>query len=125
MDRKIILQRIRHSRFMIVGAAVLVIIITLSLLAPVICQFDPEASSIAERLLPPEWLSKGMAGHILGTDELGRDVFTRLLYGARISIMIAIVVCCSAAVLGTALGLTAGYFGKKVDMVIMRAMEVI
>ena len=125
MDKKIILRRIRHSRFMIVGAAVLVFILALSLLAPVVCQFDPEASSIAERLMAPEWLSHGMAGHILGTDELGRDVFTRLLYGARISIMIAVAVCCSAAVLGTALGLTAGYFGKKVDMVIMRAMEVI
>ena len=125
MDKKIIMRRIRHSGFFVTGFVILVVILLLSMLAPVICQFDPEVSSIAERLQPPEWFSKGLNGHILGTDDLGRDVFTRLLYGARSSILIAVVVCVSAAAIGTALGLVAGYFGGKIDTVIMRTMEVI
>lgn len=125
MDRKIILKRILKSGFFITGFIVLMVIVLLSFLAPVICRYTPEASSLAERLLPPEWFARGLDGHILGTDHMGRDVFTRLLYGARISIFIAVVVCVSSAIIGTCLGLVAGYFGGMVDSIIMRTVEVI
>lgn len=125
MDRKIILKRILKSGFFITGFLVLAAVLLLSMLAPVICRYDPTASSLSEMLMPPEWFARGLDGHILGTDHLGRDIFTRLLYGARISIFIAVVVCCSAAAIGTCLGMVAGYFGGLIDSVIMRAIEVI
>lgn len=125
MDRKIIMKRILKSGFFMTGFFVLIVVLIISFLAPVICGYDPTVTSLSEKLLSPEWFARSFSGHILGTDQLGRDVFTRLLYGARISIFIAVVVCCSAAVIGTCLGLIAGYFGGTVDSIIMRGMEVI
>lgn len=125
MDRKIVFKRILKSGFFITGFIVLLVIVLLSCLAPVICHYTPETSALSERLLPPEWFARGLDGHILGTDHMGRDVFTRLLYGARISIFIAVVVCVSSAIIGTCLGLVAGYFGGMVDSIIMRTVEVV
>lgn len=125
MDRKIIFKRIRRSGFFITGFIVLFVILILSMLAPVICHFDPEVSSLADKLTAPEWFARGLDGHILGTDHLGRDIFTRLLYGARTSIMIAVVVCVAAAAIGTCLGMIAGYFGGFIDSLIMRTVEVV
>lgn len=125
MDKKLIMRRMLRSGFFITGAIILTIIIVLSLLAPVICRYSPTASSLKDRLLAPEWFSRGLDGHILGTDHMGRDLFTRLLYGARISIFIAVVVCVSSAIIGTCLGLVAGYFGGLADSIIMRAIEVL
>ena len=125
MDKKLIMRRMLRSGFFITGAIILTLIIVLSLLAPVICRYSPTASSLKDRLMAPEWFSRGLDGHILGTDHMGRDLFTRLLYGARISIFIAVVVCVSSAIIGTCLGLVAGYFGGLADSIIMRAIEVL
>ena len=125
MEKKIVWLRIRKSGFFIIGFTVLVTILILSFLAPVICKYNPEESSLSEKLMKPEYFARGMEGHILGTDHLGRDILTRLLYGARLSIAIALVVCIGSAIIGTFLGVIAGYYGGWVDNVIMRTIEVI
>lgn len=123
MSKKLLLQRMGRSKFFVIGAAVVIAIIIAAFLAPHIVVYDPVASSLLERLQRPD-LSQGMSGHILGTDELGRDVFTRLLIGARISLLIAAAVTAIQIVLGTTLGILAGFLGGWVDTVIMRICDI-
>jgi len=89
-----------------------------ALLAPVLAPYDPLAQELSARLRPPS------PEHWLGTDSLGRDIASRILYGARISLIIGVVVVASAGVVGTAIGLVAGYAGGLVDEVLMRLTEV-
>ena len=98
-----------------IALAFVLLVIVLAVLAPVIVTFDPVAQDIAHRLLPP-----GTPGHILGTDEYGRDVFTRLIYGARVELLIAFGATSLAAVFGTLLGLIGGYFGGIAEFLTMR-----
>jgi peptide/nickel transport system permease protein len=102
-----------------VGAIVLISgFAVAALFAPLFAPADPLAQELGARLQPPS------AAHWLGTDQLGRDILSRLLYGARISLVIGIVVVVSAGVFGTAVGIVAGYAGGLVDEVLMRFTEV-
>lgn len=101
------------------GIVVLVAFILTALLAPAIVPNDPYTMKLEEPFLP-----LGSPGHPLGTDNFGRDMLSRLVYGARISLLIGVVVVSVAAVLGTVLGLMAGYYGGWADFVIMRMVEV-
>ena len=89
MDKKIILRRMLKSKFFMVGCTVVILLVVLAIAAPYIVHFDPEANSLSEKFIPPEGLSKGLDGHILGTDQMGRDIFTRLLTGAGSSFIIS------------------------------------
>jgi len=91
------------------GLAVTLILVLMALLAPWLAPRNPAAQSLPERLLPPS------AQHWIGTDELGRDVLSRTLYGARVSLLVGISVVLGAGVLGLALGSLAGYFGGAFD----------
>ncbi len=124
MDKRVILNRMRRNPFFVVGSIAAVVVIVLLVFGPMLIDFDPEANSLTERFLPPEGFSKGLDGHILGTDQLGRDVLIRLLIGGRYSLMIAFIVVVLQVVVGTILGILAGYFGGIVDSIIMRACEV-
>ncbi len=124
MDKKIIIRRMRKSTFFMVGFVLVVLLVLLAILAPHIVRFDPTANSLAEKFVAPEWFSKGLDGHILGTDQMGRDILTRLLVGAGSSFLIATAVVAISTVIGTVLGLISGYFGGIVDTVIMRTTEV-
>src|SRR5690606_19525674 len=105
----------------IIGGAWLVLIgfVIAALLAPLLAPYEPTAQILTDRLLPP--LSEG---HLLGTDALGRDVLTRLLYGARISIAIGIATVVLTALIGVAIGLISGYVGGWLDTVIMRIVDI-
>ena len=107
-----------------IGLLVVLGILVVTIFAPQIVLFDPLKNSLFERLQKPDWFSKGMAGHILGTDELGRDVFTRLLTGAQISLIIAAAVTSIQIILGTVLGVVSGYIGGWVDVLIMRVCDI-
>ncbi|KPL55289.1 peptide ABC transporter permease [Prosthecomicrobium hirschii] len=107
----------RNPSFMI-GATVLAIIVAMALFAPLITAYDPYDQDIARRLIPPVWHAKGSWEHWLGTDKLGRDYFARLVYGARISLLIGIATVVVSGLIGTALGVAGGYFGGRVDMAI-------
>lgn len=101
-----------------VGAVLLVLIVIAAALAPVLAPHDPYAQDLASRLLPPVWNPRGSWLHVLGTDKLGRDYLSRLLYGARVSLVIGVCAASLSALIGTTLGVLAGYFGGRVDAVI-------
>jgi peptide/nickel transport system permease protein len=101
-----------------IGAGVLIVIIAVALLAPVLAPFDPLDQDLTQRVIPPVWHEKGSWEHPLGTDQFGRDYLSRLIYGARISLLIGFVAMLISGVIGTALGVAAGYFGGRVDMVV-------
>lgn len=98
---------------------VLLLIISAAVFAPWLAPADPYKASMLQRLLP-----MGSEGHLLGTDELGRDMVTRLMYGGRISLLMGVIPVLAAFVFGTAIGLFAGYVGGRVNMVIMRILDV-
>jgi peptide/nickel transport system permease protein len=106
-----------HAGF-VIGAFIIAAILAIALLAPVIAPYDPYDQDLAQRLVDPVWLENGSWAHPLGTDQLGRDYLSRLIYGARISLLIGAVAATISGLIGTSLGLAAGYFGGRVDMVV-------
>jgi ABC-type dipeptide/oligopeptide/nickel transport system permease subunit len=121
---KELLRRMRKSKFFIAGATIVVIIVILSLISPLIIVHDPKGLNLRNRLLKPEFLSKGWQGYIFGADPLGQDILTRLLIGSRMSLMISVVTVLSTALVGTILGIVSGFYAKSVDMVLMRIADV-
>jgi peptide/nickel transport system permease protein len=101
-----------------VGGAIVLIAVLAALLGPWVVPVDPAAQQLALRLEPPTGV------HIFGLDELGRDIFARLLLGARISLLVGLVVVGVSAIVGVTLGSIAGYFGGRVDEIISRIMDV-
>ena len=101
----------------VIGGAILLAIFAAALLAPLLAPHDPYAQDLSQRLVPPIWDAKGSLDHPLGTDQLGRDYLSRLLFGARISLLIGFSAALISGIIGTALGLLGGYFGGRVDMV--------
>jgi peptide/nickel transport system permease protein len=102
-----------------IGLVVFLIVVVAAILAPVIAPFDPNDQNILEKLRAPT------LEHWLGTDSFGRDTLSRLLYGARISLIIGVVSTLAAMVIGTAIGMLAGWHGGRVDTVTMQAMDVL
>ncbi len=107
----------RHKGFLF-GGGVLVLVLLMAILAPVIAPHDPYHQDLTKRLIPPIWNESGTWQHPLGTDNLGRDYVSRVVYGCRISLLIGFTCVLIAVVLGAGLGLAAGYFGGRVDMVV-------
>jgi peptide/nickel transport system permease protein len=99
--------------------------VLLAVFAPVITAYDPIQNDLVNSLIPPAWVHGGSAEHLLGTDSFGRDVFTRLAFGARVSLSVALFALCIAVVVGATVGMTAGFFGGWVDSVLMRFTDVI
>lgn len=105
-----------------IGAVIFIGIGLVALLAPLLAPGDPFAQDLTKRLLPPFWMEGTQPGHVLGTDQLGRDYLSRLIYGARISMMIGIMTVIGSGFIGTAIGMAGGFFGGKVDDVVMFAI---
>jgi peptide/nickel transport system permease protein len=101
-----------------IGLGILGLIAAVALLAPLLAPHDPYVQDLTRRLITPFWYPKGNWAHPLGTDNLGRDYLSRTLYGARISLLIGLSVMVISGLIGTALGLVAGYFGGRVDLVV-------
>ena len=111
-------RRFRGHQGMIIGSVIVVSVILVALLAPLLSPHDPYQQDLMKRLIPPVWDSRGSWEHILGTDHLGRDYLSRLIYGARISLLIGIGAALISGIIGTIMGVMAGYFGGRVDMVV-------
>lgn len=111
-------KRFRNNRFAVMGGGVVLLLFAVSLLAPFITPWDPHAIDAYHVLLPPS------ADHWFGTDELGRDVFTRVIYGARISLKVGFVSVGIAVAIGVVLGLVSGFYGGFIDTVIMRFVDI-
>jgi peptide/nickel transport system permease protein len=113
---------LRNWRVLLGGALLLALVIT-AIFAKQIAPYDPLDQDLAAQLAPPDWQFSADA-HPLGTDSLGRDVFSRLIYGSRVALTVALVAGTLTALVGTALGLAAGFFGGWPDAVISRAIDV-
>lgn len=114
-----------ENRGAVIGLYVFLALIVLAVLAPLIAPYDPAAQNRAALLLPPVWQDGGQSAYLLGTDAVGRDMLSRLMYGARFSLFIGVIVVTIALSGGITIGLIAGYFRGWIDVVIMRIMDVI
>ena len=109
----------------VIGLVIFVALVVVAIAAPLVTSHTPDAQNRAMLLLPPVWQAGGNADYLLGTDAVGRDILSRLVYGSRFSLFIGVVVVSLSVVSGVLVGLVAGYFGGKVDTVIMRVMDII
>jgi peptide/nickel transport system permease protein len=114
----------QHRLALIAGVIVLVYILAASL-APAITRYDPLRGNLRERLLPPAWMEGGSTAHILGTDEQGRDLATRIIYGARVSLLVGFLAVGISVMIGTSLGALGGFFRGRFDDVLSRFADLL
>ena len=107
-----------------IGLFICILWVLCALLAPLLSPYDANEGNITERFIPPSWCEGGTSEHLLGTDEMGRDVLSRLVYGSQISLIVGIMAVVVSLVIGTTLGLVAGYFRGFTDALIMRIVDV-
>ncbi len=112
-----------HKTIYIMAWVVVIGVILVAIFANLVSPHSPYAQSLPNRLLPPAWVDGGNTAYLLGTDKLGRDILSRLIYGARVSLIVAAVALIPAAFVGVALGLPSGYFGRRLDSLIMRTCD--
>ena len=113
------------SRYPLVPLAILTFCLVIpAAFAPWVAPYDPLKGSLSKRLQPPAWQDGGSLAHPLGTDKVGRDILSRMIHGARVSLMVSLVAIFVGGVIGTVLGLMSGYFGGWVDAVLMRLVDI-
>lgn len=115
--RDVVWQRLRHNRMALIGAVIVLIMFVMAAAAS-LSNLDPAAIDVSQRLLPPS------AAHPLGTDDLGRSVLVRMLYGARISLLVGFVAVGISTLIGILFGSVAGYYGGWIDALIMRFVDI-
>ena len=115
---QLLLRRVFGHAGMTLGGGVLLLIFLIAILAPLLAPHDPYHQDLTKRFLDPVWNEKGIWEHPLGTDAFGRDYLSRMIFGAQTSLLIGFAAMLISGILGTALGVAAGYFGGRVDMVI-------
>ena len=118
MNKKVILKTFKSNKMAVVCLVILVAIIASAIFAPVLTSYDPDAYDVMAMLNGPS------SEHLLGTDDLGRDTFTRLLYGGRVSLLVGLAAMLVAVGIGTLFGTISGYMGGKVDTVCMRIVDI-
>lgn len=121
-----IVEAVLHiKRYPVLPIAILLLLLVIpAIFASYVAPYNPIKGSLSKRLKPPVWVVGGSMDHILGTDKMGRDILSRIIYGARVSLAVSLVAILVAGSIGTALGLVAGYFGGKLDTVIMRLVDI-
>ncbi|MEF2072923.1 ABC transporter permease [Consotaella aegiceratis] len=111
-------RRVLGHPGLLIGLVILVVMVALAVLAPVLATHDPYSQDLMARMKPPFWMAGADPAHLIGTDQLGRDYLARLLYGARISLLIGVVAALISGLIGTTMGVVAGYFGGKAELVV-------
>ncbi|HPO57538.1 MAG TPA: ABC transporter permease [Anaerolineaceae bacterium] len=119
-----LLSDLKNSPTAIFGIAVIILVALAAILAPVLTPYDPVSTDLLTRLKPPVPLKGSDPAHLLGTDALGRDILTRLVYGARVSLLVGIVSVMISGAIGVSLGLMTGYFGGWFDDIVMRLADI-
>ncbi|PID48111.1 MAG: diguanylate cyclase [Proteobacteria bacterium] len=114
----------KKNKSALVGTYIVLILIFCAIFAPLLTDYDPLIQDISNRLIPPMWDEGGSFAHILGTDDFGRDMFSRIIYGARISLTIGIVSVGISLIFGVIMGAISGYFGGLTDLIIMRIVDI-
>ena len=123
-QRKLIIEDWKHTYYLwkstplaMIGTVIIFIFLTIAIFAPLLTSYSPTEQFMEERLLPPN------SQHIFGTDQYGRDVFSRVVYGARVEVWIIFIVSIISVMIGIIVGITAGYFGGTVDEILMRITD--
>jgi len=119
------LRRLVRLRWGVAASVILLAIVASAIFAPAIAPHDPLAVNISHRLAPPVWMEGGTPRHVLGTDQVGRDLLARVIYGGRISLVIGVAAVLISTTIGVLLGLVGGYFGGCPDWTIMTAVNVL
>nr|WP_294086748.1 nickel transporter permease [Sphaerobacter sp.] len=117
-QRQVVWRRLRRNRMAMLGGVIVVTLILVAIFAPVLARYDPTEMRLSDQFLPPS------LDHPFGTDDFGRDILTRLLYGARISLQVGLVAVGIAAIVGSIVGMLAGYFGGWFDIISQRVIDV-
>jgi ABC-type dipeptide/oligopeptide/nickel transport system permease subunit len=117
-------RRLGRLKWGVGGAIVFLLIVASALLAPVISPHDPLTVDIRHRMAPPAWMDGGTPEHLLGTDQIGRDLLSRVIWGGRVSLLVGVTAVLLSATIGVLFGLAAGYFSGQVDWSIMTFINV-
>ncbi|MCK5515359.1 MAG: ABC transporter permease [Desulfobulbaceae bacterium] len=115
---QLLIKRIKEHKGLIIGFLIIVVLMLIGVFAPLIAPYDPFEQILSKRLIPPCWSEGGSLAHLFGTDHLGRDYLSRLIFGTRISLMIGYGAATVGMLIGVSLGVCAGYFGGRVDQLI-------
>ncbi|SFN03936.1 nickel transporter permease [Thermodesulforhabdus norvegica] len=119
------LTRLKKNKTALAGAVIIISFVLMAIFAPMIAPHDPIEQSLYSKLKPPFWYDNGSLDYPLGTDDFGRDILSRIIYGARISMVVGLVSVSIALLFGTVLGAVAGYYRGRIDNVIMRFMDLL
>ncbi|MBW2063192.1 MAG: ABC transporter permease, partial [Deltaproteobacteria bacterium] len=119
-DQEITSKKVARRKYPFVAFFLLGLFLVTAFFGPLFAPHDPDAQDLSYSLKPPFWVEGGSMSHLLGTDSLGRDYLSRIIYGARISLLVSSVAICICGTIGVLLGLLSGYFGGLVDTLIMR-----
>jgi len=119
------LRRLARDPAAVIGAAIVAIVATCAIFAPLITRVDPNAQDLTATLVPPVWIGGGSHAHLLGTDNLGRDLLARIIWGSRIVLTVSPLATLCAYLVGCTMGLLAGYYRGWVDTVLMQVCNVI
>lgn len=106
-----------------IGLIIVVVVVLMAVFAGALAPHDPAKTHAAKRLTPPMWMEKGTAEYPLGTDNLGRDVLSRIIYGSQVSLLVGVCAVIVAGAIGVVLGLVSGYYGGIIDNIIMRTVD--
>jgi len=117
-------RRLWRLKWGLAAAAVMLVIVITAVAAPWLAPYSPIEVDITHRLGPPAWMEGGKIQHLLGTDQIGRDLLSRMIYGGRVSLLIGVFAVLVSSTIGVLLGLAAGYFGPRVDWTIMTVVNV-
>ncbi|WP_248928224.1 ABC transporter permease [Paenibacillus hamazuiensis] len=117
-------KNLKRNKAGLLGLTIIIVVLFCALAANIISPYDPLQQDIANKLKPPAWSEGGSGAHLLGTDQLGRDILSRVIHGSQISILISVAGTLVAIVTGLVLGSISGYYGGKWDSVIMRFVDI-
>lgn len=118
------LRSLFKNKLAVIGIIILIVMVFSAVTAPLLTDHDPRAGRLVESKTPPAWTAEGTSEYLLGTDVQGRDILTRMIYGARISLIVGVSAVLMAGVIGISLGLLSGYYGGRLDDVIMRIADI-
>ncbi|MDD1418878.1 ABC transporter permease [Dolichospermum sp. ST_sed1] len=118
------IKAFKKHKLGIFGLGIVFTLVLIAIGADLIAPVDPNLQNLDKKFIPPFWDAAGQWTHLLGTDVLGRDMFARIVYGARLSIVIGSLAVFTGAIVGIPMGMIAGYFGGKIDMLLMRTIDI-
>jgi peptide/nickel transport system permease protein len=123
-ERSRVWRKLMRNPIALLGVVALVVVIGAAIFAPQVAPHDPARQSLIRRFIPPVWAAGGNASYLLGTDQVGRDILSRMIHGARVSLIVGVSAVIVSLTVGVGLGLLSGFAGGRVDTVIMTVVDV-